>query len=87
MSDKKIIALARAAALKQLNEDRAERGYPPLTKLERLWWEIYGGEWVTKIQMEQASDLNVPKDGDRYKMGTYRDSRGVAHTVSYKKGD
>jgi hypothetical protein len=47
--DNIIIKSAKAAALKWLNEQRDRNGVPPLQKLDRQWWAIYGLDWRQKI--------------------------------------
>jgi hypothetical protein len=43
-----MVKRAKAAALAWLNENRKQVGQPPLTRLETIWWSLYGAEWIAK---------------------------------------
>ena len=40
--------MAKANALQQLNDNRAEENMPALKRVEALWWSIHGKDWISK---------------------------------------
>jgi hypothetical protein len=46
----KRIKAAKAMALVHVNEQRASVGLPRTTRINKLWWSLYGEEWLQKLQ-------------------------------------
>lgn len=44
---------AQAAALEQVNKDRAEINLPALTRIPALWWKMYGHEWLARFPINK----------------------------------
>ena len=56
-ADSALIKQAKALALRDINRNRAADKLPPLIKVERLWWSIYGNEYRERV-------LSGPEDAD-----------------------
>ena len=39
---------AKLAALAHINATRVADGFAPLKRIEKLWWNIHGAEWIAR---------------------------------------
>jgi hypothetical protein len=55
------IKAAKAMALVHVNEQRAAVGLPRSTRINKLWWDMYGAEWLQKLddKMKKKVGLNM----------------------------
>jgi hypothetical protein len=44
-----LLKLAKAMALREINQQRTANGKLPLLKVERQWWSIYGNDYRQRI--------------------------------------
>jgi len=46
---------AKKLALEHLNIQRKQDGKPPLKRVERLWWEMYGNKFRENVRKLQSA--------------------------------
>jgi hypothetical protein len=52
MTEKQIVAKARAYAKAHVNKSRVEGGFQPIKSLSPNWWRWYGEEWINIVRKE-----------------------------------